>query len=388
MIIPKAITTAEKLEMKGEPINISNIEKSIKEEIDGLKKNFHNLKEEAKSTYSRNFRKQQPPTSAEKTVDFFILLGKYFIRTVAIFLGLIFIIIGIFLIIGFITSFPKTTDLIWVSSMGISSFSIPVFLNLLLSSTQQITLAIIGLSLFIGVPLLMLVYNGIKLIFGYTYKKRIIGISSFTLWFAGLIICLFVTFTVLGNFSQKSIISKKTELIQPKNNILKVYINHKTLIDSISEYESKFAIGQWNMVSVNDESFRFGLPDLRIVSSENNEYQMLIYYSSKGSSKQDASNRIQKIEYNISLSDTAIVLDPYYLLKGNEKWRNQNIKIVIKVPLWKTIFLSPETSGILQTNNDNYDMSKELAGKHWVMTENGLKEYYLPQIKNPTDTIK
>ncbi|RZJ54563.1 MAG: PspC domain-containing protein, partial [Flavobacterium sp.] len=36
ILIPKAITTTEKLEMTGEPINISNIEKKVKEEIDTL----------------------------------------------------------------------------------------------------------------------------------------------------------------------------------------------------------------------------------------------------------------------------------------------------------------------------------------------------------------
>jgi phage shock protein PspC (stress-responsive transcriptional regulator) len=40
IIIPEAKTTAEKLEMRGEQVNVSNIEKSIKEEIDNLKKNL------------------------------------------------------------------------------------------------------------------------------------------------------------------------------------------------------------------------------------------------------------------------------------------------------------------------------------------------------------
>ena len=34
ILIPKAITTTEKLEMTGEPINISNIERKVREEID------------------------------------------------------------------------------------------------------------------------------------------------------------------------------------------------------------------------------------------------------------------------------------------------------------------------------------------------------------------
>ena len=39
IVMPKAITTAEKLEMKGEKVNISNIRKSVEEEISSIKSN-------------------------------------------------------------------------------------------------------------------------------------------------------------------------------------------------------------------------------------------------------------------------------------------------------------------------------------------------------------
>lgn len=387
IIIPEAVTTAEKLAMRGEPVNISNIEKSIHEEIDGLKKRLKNLKNDAKSAYSKNFRNQHTQTAAEKIVDFSLTLGKYFIRTVAIFVGIIFIIVGIFLAIGFISSFFRANDVIWISSMGISNFSFPVFLKLFLGSSEMITLALIGLALFIGIPLLMLVYNGIKMIFGYKSKKRFIGISSFTLWFAGLILCLIVGLGILSSFSHKSVITKKTVLVQPQNNLLKVYVKKDIMIDSLAEYESKFVIGQWNLVATNEKSIRFGLPELKIVSSENENYQMVTYYTSKGTDKEDADNRIRRIEYKFNQNDTALILDPYYILPENEKWRAQNIKVVIKVPVWKSIYLSPETSSILKYDSDNFDISKDLSGKQWVMTESGLKEYIAPYFSQRSDSL-
>jgi phage shock protein PspC (stress-responsive transcriptional regulator) len=41
--IPPALTTAQKLEMKGENITISNIEKTVREEFEEVKKNFRNF---------------------------------------------------------------------------------------------------------------------------------------------------------------------------------------------------------------------------------------------------------------------------------------------------------------------------------------------------------
>lgn len=44
IVVPKATTTAQKLEMKGERVNISNIEKSIKDEYQEVKQNFDNMR--------------------------------------------------------------------------------------------------------------------------------------------------------------------------------------------------------------------------------------------------------------------------------------------------------------------------------------------------------
>jgi len=42
--IPKAVTVSQKLEMKGEPVTVSNIEKAIKEEIEYVKNNLFKKK--------------------------------------------------------------------------------------------------------------------------------------------------------------------------------------------------------------------------------------------------------------------------------------------------------------------------------------------------------
>jgi len=39
-VIPPAITTAQKLEMRGEPVNVANIRRAVKEEFDNVRKNL------------------------------------------------------------------------------------------------------------------------------------------------------------------------------------------------------------------------------------------------------------------------------------------------------------------------------------------------------------
>ena len=40
IVVPEARTTAQKLEMRGDPVNASNIGNFFKEEFDSVKKNF------------------------------------------------------------------------------------------------------------------------------------------------------------------------------------------------------------------------------------------------------------------------------------------------------------------------------------------------------------
>ncbi len=53
VIIPPAITISEKLEMQGEPVNISNIEKSIRDEMSGLRDKLDDLASQARNQFRK-----------------------------------------------------------------------------------------------------------------------------------------------------------------------------------------------------------------------------------------------------------------------------------------------------------------------------------------------
>ncbi len=53
VIIPPARTVSEKLEMQGDPVTISNIEKSIREEVDGLRDKIDDLASQARNQFRK-----------------------------------------------------------------------------------------------------------------------------------------------------------------------------------------------------------------------------------------------------------------------------------------------------------------------------------------------
>jgi phage shock protein C len=53
IVIPPARTVSEKLEMQGDPVTISNMEKAFKEEMSEIKDKLDDLTEQAKQTFKK-----------------------------------------------------------------------------------------------------------------------------------------------------------------------------------------------------------------------------------------------------------------------------------------------------------------------------------------------
>ncbi len=73
--LPPAITTVQKLQMKGEPINISNIEKSIKDEYEDVKNRFGKIKDTETYKKGKNFFQRMNKGDKTVLIIVFAILG-------------------------------------------------------------------------------------------------------------------------------------------------------------------------------------------------------------------------------------------------------------------------------------------------------------------------
>jgi phage shock protein PspC (stress-responsive transcriptional regulator) len=87
IVTPEAVTTSEKLEMTGEPVTISNIEKKVREEIESLSDRFKNADYDAMG----NQVKSGAERISSSFGDFIMTVFKIFAK----FLGVILIMAGI-----------------------------------------------------------------------------------------------------------------------------------------------------------------------------------------------------------------------------------------------------------------------------------------------------
>jgi len=255
------------------------------------------------------------------------------------------------------------SELVYVSFSKIIEF--------FLGSVGSSVIFQLGFLLLVGIPIVMIFYSGIILIFGLR-RTRYVGITAFNLWVVGLIITAFFSFKVATDFRQQGIYTQEKELREIESRPFAIDLNEDKEFQNIYRYHDYFEIDEANMVITTDEeNLYFGVPQLDIKKSSSNEFYAEIVYGSRGSSKIEATNRAENIIYNYSIEDGRLMLDPFFKLKEREVWRDPIVEIVVYVPIGQNIQLSKDLRSII----NNYRHSAyRLAGETWVMTESGLEE--------------
>jgi len=350
IIVPKAKTTKEKLEMKGKKINISNIESSIREDIEDLKAKFNEFKDEAKDTLKKNKKKSRK--GFERFFHFIFSIIRFFVKSIAVIIGIVFIFLGVFLFIGFISSFFNALPYqIGEIHLSISNISIPALLGVIFPSSFYIYVTIIGIIFLIATPLIMFIYYGFKLVFGFKYSNKIIGFTSFSLFIIGLALCLISAFQVVRNFSNKGIVTEK--FISNVNNEQKIKLDIKSGSDETALFESEaLQLGQLGLVTEDGKNILFGEPKVEITNNDkSNEVEVLLLFSARGESKEVAIKNARTINYPVSINDSIIKIPRYFVIKDNLKWRQQQLKVQIKVPSGSDLVYTKATREFMDKMN-------------------------------------
>lgn len=336
IVIPVARTTADKLEMRGEKVNLSNIEKSIKEDLQDIKRNLRDISEETRDA----FKKKNLNSTGHNGFQSFVLavvgIFGFFFRIIGAIIGIAVIIVGVILLTALIT-------VMFIGPVGINTpvdawlFSFPHFLNVLLVSRWMIYLATAALILTLGIPLVLLIFAGLKLIFNFEINNRYFSAFLFFFWITGLAISLFVALNMAGEFTAHRSIADETVLEEFSSDTL--YVNLSEAVPDYSRFDDyPYGVwGLWDTSQVEQTGYIQGVPRLRIKKHEADEVRVIVTKESRGASYQAASRKTESIQYEFSQRDSLLVLDPFFSFSKNDNWRVQKVYIELLVPNTKTV---------------------------------------------------
>jgi len=362
IVVPKANTTAQKLEMKGERVNISNIEKSIKDEYQEVKENFDNMREK---------RGPQVRDGFDKGVDLAGSALRLVLKIVLIVLGLGLIITGFFALLSFLASVIFTTTMIGgpFSVLDMPGMMVPE----MFFTGIGIKLFSLGLILVIGIPLVMLMFIGIKLLVKFKTNNKAIGLTALALWLGGIILMISVGLTQAKSYISSGTTHSDTEVLDNfDTNTL--YLRAEKNID----FDSRDAadIDGVKVIVQDDEKLVLGEPTLDIEKSHSGNFELILKKKSRGRTHGDAVENAEEIKYSWKQVDSLVIFDEYFTLPIGDKWRNQKLQIILKVPEGKAVFLDKSVDDIIhdiENVSDTWD--GDMLGKKWVMQQEGLTLY-------------
>ncbi|KIA99288.1 phage-shock protein [Flavobacterium sp. KMS] len=316
IVTPEAVTTSEKLEMTGEPVTISNIEKKVREEIESFSDKFKN------ADYDK--MGNQVKSGAERLgsgfSDFIMTVFKIFAK----FLGIILIMSGIStLILLLIGVFTLGTNLFvefpWQNFVDAGNFTdYPIWM--------------FGLLMFfaVGIPFFFLTLLGFKLLA--PNMKSIGNIAKYTLlavWIIAMALAISIGIKQATEISYDNKTVQKQPINIKTTDTLFVKFKYNDYFSKDLDHHKDFEFVQ---DSANHQLIYSTNVNLRVLHTDEKTAYIQIEKTARGKSYIDAKERAEKINYKFEIKGNQLILDNYLLTDIKNKFRDQEVKIYLYLP--------------------------------------------------------
>jgi phage shock protein PspC (stress-responsive transcriptional regulator) len=364
IVIPKARTTAQKLQMRGEPVTVQNIKRSINDEYQKVKSGIEG--------FSKSEGYQKTRDVAEEVLHVIGRIILVFLKIIVYCIGIAFLIIGLLLLAGVGTAifshFHWFGPFNWhwpnVYLPDVSDF----FAN---PATASIVAAC--LIILIAIPVISLIVWGIKLVLNVHGGNRVLQAMAVTIWVIALIVLVALAFTEGEAFAFQAS-DTSTEVINPSKSSA-LYLELKDKKDYM-EGITIYSIFDYDIYFDKEEDKILGEPELKIEESDNNRIELFIRKSMRNIGMKDADRDLDEIEYGLELKDSILIFDRFFSLDEDYKWRFPEVELILKIPENQKIFVSEGMQEILgDIWIENSGGNWELPGKTWIMSDKRLKQY-------------
>lgn len=318
---PEANTAAEKLEMRGERVDVNNIRATVQDEINALKGQFKNVGDDV-----RNFsqgRGRQVGNDIERFFRGFITgLGKV----------LLFITKGFLYFLAVVILFSLIVAGIAIAASSAALFPLK---SLLLASPLQNTLFWPAVILLLGIPVVALVVFLIRKLTGVKQTNRYVGYTLSFLWVIGLICAIWMISSVARDFRTSYREKDNFSLLQPSKGKLIIKKTEDLVeMDDVDIFDGT--------LRVTDDTAIIDNIRVKIEKSATDSFQVEVIRSSRGRTIAKAKELARQIQFQMNQEDSLLYLPAGISIPRNSSFREQRITVVVKVPVGKNIEVDPD----------------------------------------------
>jgi phage shock protein PspC (stress-responsive transcriptional regulator) len=375
IVLPEARSSFEKMEMRGEKVDVNRIRQNVQEGMSDFKNKAQAWGEEVK-TSAQQF--------GERAKDFASTRGKTFAsevrqtaRPVASGIGHIIGVLfkAFFLFIAGTIAFAL---FVIVLAFIISGVAQPFREFVLDSFWQNISLWGV-LIFFLAIPLISILTWVVRRAMKVRSQNRYLGWTFFGLWFLG--------FICLGIFV--SSILKSVRRYDKVEQVIPVQTGINKLMVRVNEPEIRYS-GSFDWLDTDGEGFdltedslHYANVKLNVIRSDDSLYHVSVWKYSRGRNINEARQKAEKIVYHIATLDSSLLLGNGVSISKEQKYRGQQVLIEIKMPVGKRIVfdnsvndkLHPIRVTINERNRYRWNRN-DWNGDHWNMDWNDYNAFY------------
>ncbi len=354
LIIPKAQTTAEKLQMRGEKVNISNIERSIRDEMQGFSNRVSDI----------DYKKTKGHLSSFFTDlgDFIIDALKLIFKVVGKLLGLFFLLMGFVILAALIVGlFAGGVE---ITGSGYALSDLFDFFQLITVSDGHYNLLLAGIVLSVIAPFFLLFYFGIRLLFQLEPLNAPTRSALVLTTFLGIVFLVVAGVKIGLQFDDYAETSRELPLGNAKN---------FTLVLDEDSLSQQFLRGDAPNWIHEGQMNAFNFVELDIRKADGDIAYLKIYTESEGHDRKAARYNGREVTFNLKVRDSTIYVPNHFVLNKGQKFRGQQVTVILYLPENHSTYIDENVVEVLEdVENLQNTWDADMGKTKWLMTERGL----------------
>lgn len=325
IFVPEAKTTADKLAMRGEEVNISNIEKRIREGFDDVAGKVRSV------DYDKYSKKAKSGASSAATSVGSVI--SFLLKIIAKLIGILLLLLSGSVLIGlFIAIFTVGTfglvEAPWTDYVEMAVIGAPLWIIAVLSF------------LAVGIPFFFLFILGLKIL---VRKLKTIGTTA-KLVLLGVWLLSVIGLSVIG-VQQATTRAFEEEVAQTQSLNLSSQDTLFLAMQNDSRFSSNHRTSGLKIFYDEQDKKVIHTSDVRFAlrSTKDSLGRIEILKTSSGKDPKNARSNAEEIEYKFEQKDNQLLLNSFLITDLENHFMDQQVRITIYLPEGSTIYADRNT---------------------------------------------
>ncbi|QHS54993.1 PspC domain-containing protein [Mucilaginibacter sp. 14171R-50] len=370
IVVPKAVTRADRMAMKGQKLDLQGFKNNFEEEISGLRNNIANMHHEARPLIYR---------TRDFAGDVFGHFGN--------FLGGAGKVIGKLVAIALIAScFAGIVALIilLISAFVYGNHNIGIYHIFPFNITSEhVNNIFIVCAVLMGIiPLLAIILTIINVVFKGNVINRTAGSALLMTWIVALSIVIYYVAKTSSNFKEYASFSQTINIKPSADSTYYLKLNdikYLTREDSIRLKVKEDFSGR--VILDDDEDNDMDMPDknidIFIEKSDVPQPVLVESFSARGSDYEEALSNARGTSYQFKQEGNVLKFNRRLEKQADKLWRAQRLHLTLKIPLNSKVVIDEQIDRFVRDVDvwqcKQVNKKDNASDVKFIMTDNGLQ---------------